>query len=106
MTFHSACVRILRREATRFGYPSNFSIYDSADSQRLMALVCRELELDARQYPPKAMAAQVSNLKNELDRLRVVRLPRARTAGRRRSPRRTRSTSAAWSRPARWTSTT
>ena len=66
MTFHSACVRILRREAPRFGYPSNFSIYDSADSQRLMALVCRELELDARQYPPKAMAAQVSTLKNEL----------------------------------------
>jgi DNA helicase II / ATP-dependent DNA helicase PcrA len=66
MTFHSACVRILRREASRFGYPSNFSIYDAADSQRLMALVCRELELDARQYPPKAMAAQVSNLKNEL----------------------------------------
>ncbi len=66
MTFHSACVRILRREATRFGYPSNFSIYDAADSQRLMALVCRELELDARQYPPKSMATQVSNLKNEL----------------------------------------
>ena len=66
MTFHSACVRILRREATRFGYPSTFSIYDSADSQRLMALVCRELELDARQYPPKSMAAQVSGLKNEL----------------------------------------
>jgi ATP-dependent DNA helicase UvrD/PcrA len=66
MTFHSACVRILRREAKRFGYPANFSIYDAADSQRLMALVCRELELDARQYPPKAMAAQVSNLKNEL----------------------------------------
>ena len=66
MTFHSACVRILRREVTRFGYPSNFSIYDSADTQRLMALVCRELELDARQFPPKSMAAQVSNLKNEL----------------------------------------
>ncbi len=66
MTFHSACVRILRREAKRFGYPQNFSIYDAADSQRLMALVCRELELDARQYPPKAMAAAVSNLKNEL----------------------------------------
>ena len=66
MTFHSACVRILRREAKRFGYPQNFSIYDAADSQRLMALVCRELELDARQYPPKAMATAVSNLKNEL----------------------------------------
>ncbi len=66
MTFHSACVRILRREAKRFGYPSSFSIYDQGDSQRLMALVCRELELDAKQYPPKTLAAQVSNLKNEL----------------------------------------
>ena len=66
MTFHSACVRILRREARRFGYPSSFSIYDQADSQRLMALTCRELELDPRQFPPKMMAAQVSNLKNEL----------------------------------------
>ncbi|MGD0066926.1 MAG: UvrD-helicase domain-containing protein, partial [Streptosporangiaceae bacterium] len=66
MTFHSACVRILRREAKRFGYPSSFSIYDQADSQRLMALTCRELDLDAKQFPPKAMAGQVSNLKNEL----------------------------------------
>ena len=66
MTFHSACVRILRREAGRFGYPSSFSIYDQADSERLMTLTCRELELDAKQFPPKAMAAQVSNLKNEL----------------------------------------
>ena len=66
MTFHSACVRILRREARRFGYPSSFSIYDQADSQRLMTLTCRELELDPRQFPPKMMAAQVSNLKNEL----------------------------------------
>jgi DNA helicase-2/ATP-dependent DNA helicase PcrA len=66
MTFHSACVRILRREAKRFGYPQNFSIYDAADSQRLMALVCRELELDAKQYPPKTIATHVSNAKNEL----------------------------------------
>jgi DNA helicase-2/ATP-dependent DNA helicase PcrA len=66
MTFHSACVRILRREAKRFGYPNSFSIYDQADSQRLMALACRELDLDTKQFPPKAMAAQVSNLKNEL----------------------------------------
>ncbi|HEX3493024.1 MAG TPA: DNA helicase PcrA [Streptosporangiaceae bacterium] len=66
MTFHSACVRILRREADRFGYPSSFSIYDQADSQRLMALVCRELELDAKHHPPKAMLNQVSTLKNEL----------------------------------------
>ncbi len=66
LTFHSACVRILRREASRFGYPSSFSIYDQADSQRLMALVCRELDLDAKYHPPKAMANQVSGLKNEL----------------------------------------
>jgi DNA helicase II / ATP-dependent DNA helicase PcrA len=66
MTFHSACVRILRREARRFGYPASFSIYDQADSQRLMALVCRELELDAKFFPPKGLANQVSNLKNEL----------------------------------------
>ena len=66
LTFHSACVRILRREARRFGYPSSFSIYDQADSRRLMALVCRELGLDAKYHPPKAMIAQVSNLKNDL----------------------------------------
>src|SRR5260370_9096936 len=66
MTFHSACVRILRREARRFGYPSSFSIYDQADSQRLIALTCRELELDPNPFPPKMIAAPVSNLKNEL----------------------------------------
>jgi DNA helicase II / ATP-dependent DNA helicase PcrA len=66
LTFHSACVRILRREARRFGYPASFTIYDQADSQRLMTMVCRELELDNRHHPPKAMAEQVSNLKNEL----------------------------------------
>jgi len=66
MTFHSACVRILRRDAKRLGYPSSFSIYDQADSQRLMALVCRELDLDPKHHPPKSMLAQVSNLKNEL----------------------------------------
>jgi DNA helicase-2/ATP-dependent DNA helicase PcrA len=66
MTFHSACVRILRREARRFGYPASFSIYDQADSQRLMALVCRELNLDPKFHPPKGLANQVSALKNEL----------------------------------------
>ena len=66
MTFHSACVRILRREAKKLGFPSGFSIYDQADSQRLMALVCRELDLDPKRYPPRGFSAQVSNLKNEL----------------------------------------
>ncbi|MCX4748558.1 DNA helicase PcrA [Kitasatospora sp. NBC_01287] len=65
-TFHSACVRILRRESKRLGFTSSFSIYDSADSQRLMALVCRDLDLDPKQFPPKSFTAKVSNLKNEL----------------------------------------
>ncbi|MEU5385426.1 DNA helicase PcrA [Kitasatospora cineracea] len=65
-TFHSACVRILRREAKQLGMNSSFSIYDSADSQRLMSLVCRDLDLDPKQFPPKSFTAKVSNLKNEL----------------------------------------
>jgi DNA helicase-2/ATP-dependent DNA helicase PcrA len=65
-TFHSACVRILRRESKRLGFTSSFSIYDAADSQRLMALVCRDLDLDPKQFPPKSFSAKVSNLKNEL----------------------------------------
>ncbi|MFF3243471.1 DNA helicase PcrA [Streptomyces sp. NPDC002870] len=66
MTFHSACVRILRRESKRLGFTSSFSIYDAADSKRLMALVCRDLELDPKKFPPKSFSAKISNLKNEL----------------------------------------
>ncbi|QNQ38707.1 DNA helicase PcrA [Streptomyces sp. CB00271] len=66
MTFHSACVRILRRESKKLGFTSSFSIYDAADSKRLMALVCRDLDLDPKQFPPKSFTAKVSNLKNEL----------------------------------------
>jgi len=65
-TFHSACVRILRKEAPRLGMTSSFSIYDSLDSQRLMTLVCRDLDLDPKRYPPRGFSNQVSNLKNEL----------------------------------------
>ncbi|WP_329495442.1 DNA helicase PcrA [Kitasatospora herbaricolor] len=65
-TFHSACVRILRRESKLLGFTSSFSIYDSADSQRLMGLVCRDLDLDPKQYPPKSFTSKISNLKNEL----------------------------------------
>jgi len=65
-TFHSACVRILRSEIKRFGISSSFSIYDQADSQRLMALVLRGLDLDPKRYAPRSFLAQVSNLKNEL----------------------------------------
>ena len=65
-TFHSACVRILRREAGKLGLKSSFSIYDAADSQRLMAMVVRDLDLDPKRYPPRSFSHQVSNLKNEL----------------------------------------
>ncbi|GAA1973862.1 DNA helicase PcrA [Isoptericola halotolerans] len=65
-TFHSACVRILRREATTLGLRSSFSIYDAADSQRLITLVCRELDLDTKKYPARSLANKISDLKNEL----------------------------------------
>ena len=65
-TFHSACVRILRREAKRLGMTTSFSIYDSADSQRLMGMVLRDMDMDPKRYPPRSMLARVSNLKNEL----------------------------------------
>ena len=65
-TFHSACVRILRREAATLGLRSSFSIYDSADSQRLLTMVVRELDLDSKKFPPKALAAKISALKDEL----------------------------------------
>ncbi|MEU9031520.1 DNA helicase PcrA [Streptomyces sp. NPDC048383] len=65
-TFHSACVRILRRESKLLGFTSSFSIYDAADSKRLMALVCRDLDLDPKKFPPKSFNAKISNLKNEL----------------------------------------
>src|SRR5262245_11614328 len=65
-TFHSACVRILRAEHEHAGLKSTFSIYDQDDSRRLMQLVARELDLDPKRYPARSLAAQVSNLKNEL----------------------------------------
>ncbi|GII24178.1 DNA helicase PcrA [Planosporangium mesophilum] len=65
-TFHSACVRILRAEHEHAGLKSTFSIYDADDSRRLMTLVARELDLDPKRFPARGLAAQVSNLKNEL----------------------------------------
>ncbi|GAB6983607.1 DNA helicase PcrA [Nocardioides pyridinolyticus] len=65
-TFHSACVRILRKEIEKLGYKSNFSIYDAADQKRLMTLVCNDLDLDPRRYQPGALLHWVSNHKNEL----------------------------------------
>ena len=65
-TFHSSCVRILRKEIDRVGFKSNFSIYDAADSKRLMTLVLRDLELDPKKYQPNAVLHWVSDQKNEL----------------------------------------
>jgi DNA helicase-2/ATP-dependent DNA helicase PcrA len=65
-TFHSACVRILRRDAARLGYKSNFTIYDQADSVRLVGYVVRDLGLDSKKFAPRAIHAYISNAKNEL----------------------------------------
>ena len=65
-TFHSMCVRILRREAQHLGVRSAFSVYDADDTRRLIGLVSRDLDLDAKKFAPRAVAAQISNLKNEL----------------------------------------
>ncbi|MFF0489836.1 DNA helicase PcrA [Nocardia sp. NPDC004068] len=66
-TFHSSCVRILRTQAALLpGLNSNFSIYDADDSRRLLAMVGRDLDLDAKKYSPRLLATAISNLKNEL----------------------------------------
>ncbi len=65
-TFHSLCVRILRAEARHLPVKSSFTIYDAADSQRLVAIVANSIDLDTRRNTPRALAAAISNLKNEL----------------------------------------
>jgi len=65
-TFHSACVRLLRQEVERLGYSSSFSIYDSADSQKLIQKVCESLNLDSKRYPARQFQNIISNAKNEL----------------------------------------
>ncbi len=65
-TFHSACVRILRSEIGRFGVSRSFSIYDDADSKRLMQLVATDLNLDPKRFPVRGLMSWMSNKKNEL----------------------------------------
>ncbi|GGC21628.1 DNA helicase [Brevibacterium sediminis] len=65
-TFHSSCVRILRREAKVLGMKSNFTIYDAQDAQRLVAQILKELGLDTKKYAPRAILHRISNLKNDL----------------------------------------
>src|SRR5437762_4082934 len=65
-TFHSACVRILRRDAGRLGYKSSFTIYDQADSLRLVGYVLRDLNIDTKRMPPRQVQGLISTAKNEL----------------------------------------
>jgi DNA helicase II / ATP-dependent DNA helicase PcrA len=66
MTFHAACGRILRREAERLGYRSNFTIYDQADQVRLVKACLEELDRDPKRFVPRGIHAQISRAKNQL----------------------------------------
>jgi DNA helicase II / ATP-dependent DNA helicase PcrA len=66
MTFHAACGRILRREAPRLGYRTNFTIYDSADQVRLVKQCLEELDRDPKRFTPRGIHSQISNAKNQL----------------------------------------
>src|SRR6195952_5779948 len=65
-TFHSACVRILRRDADKLGFPKSFTIYDQADAVRLTGYVLRDLNVDPKRFPPRSVHATISSAKNEL----------------------------------------
>ena len=64
-TFHAACVRILRRDADYIDYPSRFTIYDQGDAVRLCGYVLRDLNLDQKRFPPRAIHATISAAKND-----------------------------------------
>src|SRR5947208_4443209 len=66
LTFHAACGRILRREAQRLGYRSNFTIYDQADQVRLTKQCLEELERDPKRFTPRGIHEQISAAKNQL----------------------------------------
>ncbi len=66
MTFHSACGRILRTEAPKLGYRSNFTIYDQADQVRVVKICLEELERDPKRFVPRGIHSQISNAKNLL----------------------------------------
>jgi DNA helicase-2/ATP-dependent DNA helicase PcrA len=65
-TFHSACVRILRREHDAAGLKSSFTIYDSADSLRLITTIAKDFQMDTKKSPPRGIASRISSLKNDL----------------------------------------
>src|SRR5215207_9950606 len=65
-TFHSACVRILRRDGHHLGYSSSFTIYDQADAERLTGYVIRDQNLDPKRFPPRSVHATISAAKNDI----------------------------------------
>ena len=65
-TFHSACVRILRRDAERLCFPQSFTIYDTSDSLSLMKRILKDFELDDKKFPPRAMLGEISRAKDEM----------------------------------------
>lgn len=65
-TFHSACVRILRRDGEQIGLKSGFSIYDTADCERLVKLIGADLNIDLKRYTPRSILARISDYKNNL----------------------------------------
>ena len=105
-TFHSACARILRREVHRLGYRSAFSIYDEADSLRLITQCVSDLDLDPKRFPPRTIRATISERQERADRLRDASPATARGSSTSASPTCTGSTSNGWWRRRRWTSTT
>ncbi len=64
-TFHSACVRILRRDAERLGFTPSFTIYDSSDSQSLIKHILRDFDLDDKKYPPRMLLSEISRAKDD-----------------------------------------
>jgi DNA helicase-2/ATP-dependent DNA helicase PcrA len=66
LTFHSMCARLLRREHHHLGVPSSFTIWDDGDTERLISSVIRDLDIDPRRFPPKAMAAAIGKAKDRV----------------------------------------
>ena len=105
-TFHSACVRILRANADRLGYPRQFSIYDQADAVRLTGYVIRDLHLDAKRFTPRGVHGADQPVEERARSTRSTPRRGPRTSSSASTPRSTASTRPACARPGRWTSTT
>src|SRR6266516_2584433 len=66
LTFHAACARILRREHNHLGVPRNFSIYDEGDTERVISMALKAMDVDPKRYPPRAIAAMIGRAKDNL----------------------------------------